>query len=683
MYENGKLTSTYLQYLQDGGEMGVLTRSFNWSDTALGHPRTWSQSLLTTLSIVLKSRFPMFLWWGTELIQFYNDAYRPSMGKHGKHPKALGQMGSECWPEIWSEIKPMIDKVFSSGESTWDEDRLMPIYRNGQIEDVYWTFSYSQVKDETGEIGGVLVICHETTEKVMALQKEITNTKVAKANNENLYSNNEELIKAQSLLAKAYYHVRAQEEKFRSIIEQAPVAIAIFRGPKFVIEVFNNKVLEFWDRTAEQVQNKPLFEALPEASDQGFEYLLSTVLTSGKTHIANELPVKLIRNGIIENTWINFVYEPIRDIAGLITGVMVICNEVTEQVNARKKIEENEMKFRQVTNMVIQMIWITDGDGINEYYNQRWYDFTGTDLKQLKGIGWNQLLHPDDQERELKTWNHSIKTGALYEIEFRLRSKSGKYIWVLGRAAPFYNSDGIIAKWFGTCTDINDQRMLMQQKDDFISVASHELKTPITALTASIQLLSRLKDNPLSDRFPVLIEQASKSLNKVNLLIKDLLNVTQFNNGQIHLNKTHVNLFNLIEDCCADIRLEGIYFIKTEGNLALTVYADALRIDQVIVNFIINAIKYAPESKKILITIENVNHTAKVSVTDKGQGIAADDLPHLFDRYFRVDETGSKYSGLGLGLYISGEIIRKHKGQIGATSELGKGSTFWFTLPID
>src|SRR5688572_25223842 len=104
MSETAKSTLPYLQYLQDGGEMGELTRTFNWSDTVLGHPDTWSQNLLITLSIILKSKFPMFLWWGPELIQFYNDAYRPSMGDNGKHPRALGQKGEECWPEIWPEI---------------------------------------------------------------------------------------------------------------------------------------------------------------------------------------------------------------------------------------------------------------------------------------------------------------------------------------------------------------------------------------------------------------------------------------------------------------------------------------------------------------------------------------------------------------------------------------------------
>ncbi|MGN6178648.1 MAG: PAS domain-containing protein [Mucilaginibacter sp.] len=167
MYNQTSITLPYSQYLAGGGEMGKLIRTFNWSSTVLGDPSEWSQSLLTTINIILNSRFPMFLWWGPDLIQFYNDAYRPSLGAEGgKHPTALGQRGEDCWQEIWPVIKPLIDQVLADGESIWSEDQLIPMYRNGALEDVYWTFGYSKVIDETGNPAGVLVICNETTEKI-------------------------------------------------------------------------------------------------------------------------------------------------------------------------------------------------------------------------------------------------------------------------------------------------------------------------------------------------------------------------------------------------------------------------------------------------------------------------------------------------------------------------------------
>lgn len=148
-------------FLAGGGEMGERTRQHDWSRTVIGAPDHWSKSLRSTVATILSSRFPMFLWWGQDLIQFYNDAYRPSLGNEGKHPGALGQKGKDCWPEIWDIIYPLISQVLTTGQATWSEDQLVPIYRNGAIEDVYWTFGYSPVRDDDETIRGVLVICTE------------------------------------------------------------------------------------------------------------------------------------------------------------------------------------------------------------------------------------------------------------------------------------------------------------------------------------------------------------------------------------------------------------------------------------------------------------------------------------------------------------------------------------------
>ncbi len=159
------------QFLTGGGEMGRLTREKDWSKTSVGSMQFWPQSLRTSLSIILNSKFPMFLWWGPDLICFYNDAYRPSLGQNGKHPSILGMKAEDAWTEIWHIIKPLIDQVLFGGEATWSEDQLIPIYRNGKIEDVYWTFSYSPVNDESNKPAGVLVTCTETTSKIITLRE--------------------------------------------------------------------------------------------------------------------------------------------------------------------------------------------------------------------------------------------------------------------------------------------------------------------------------------------------------------------------------------------------------------------------------------------------------------------------------------------------------------------------------
>jgi PAS domain S-box-containing protein len=160
-----------MAFLQGGGEMGALIRHFDWASTPVGAPEQWPQSLRTTVSNLLRSKFPMFLWWGDEMIQFYNDAYRPSLGNDGKHPTALGQQAHESWPEAWHIIHPVLDRVRETGEANWMKDQLVPIYRNGKVEDVYWTYSYSPVLDEEGNHAGILAICSETTENVLSFKR--------------------------------------------------------------------------------------------------------------------------------------------------------------------------------------------------------------------------------------------------------------------------------------------------------------------------------------------------------------------------------------------------------------------------------------------------------------------------------------------------------------------------------
>jgi len=155
--------------LFDGpGEMRALCRAFDWSSTPLGPSTSWPQSLRTTTGMLLASRNPMFLWWGPELIQIYNDAYRPSFGAEGRHPRALGMPGRECWTDIWEVIGPQIEQVMTTGEATWHEDQYLPIERNGRLEDVWWTYSYSPVRDEEGRIAATLVVCQETTKRVVS-----------------------------------------------------------------------------------------------------------------------------------------------------------------------------------------------------------------------------------------------------------------------------------------------------------------------------------------------------------------------------------------------------------------------------------------------------------------------------------------------------------------------------------
>jgi signal transduction histidine kinase len=302
-----------------GGEMGKRIRDFKWENTILGDMADWPQSLLTTIHTIIHCRFPMFLWWGPELLCFYNDAYRPSLGQNGKHPSILGQPAKNAWSEIWDVIKPLIDEVMAGRESAWRENQLIPISRNGKMEDVYWTFSYSPVFDESGERAGVLVTCIETTEQVNRIQ---------------------ELKKNRKMLLES-------ESRFRSVVTNAPIAVAVLTGPLYIIQIANSFVLDYWGRTLDQVLNKPLFEALPEIVGQGLEELLNAVLETGKKFVAQELPVRLLRNGQMEDTFVNFIYQRFQDYQTHEHQIIVVAFEVTEMVRSRKILEESETELNK------------------------------------------------------------------------------------------------------------------------------------------------------------------------------------------------------------------------------------------------------------------------------------------------------------------------------------------------
>ena len=297
-------------FLQGGGEMGELTRSFDWAKTSIGAPDQWPQSLRTTVSTVLSSRFPMFIWWGDELIQFYNDAYRPSLGNGGKHPRALGQKGEECWPEIWDIIHPLIQQVQTTGEATWSEDQLIPIYRNGKIEDVYWTFSYSPIWGESDKADGVLVVCTETTEKVNNLKK-----------------------------------LAQSEQRFRNLIAESTVAITLLTGNDLLIELANDAILKLWHRDA-SIIGKPLTEAMPELKDQRYLEILRHILLTGEAVSEEAALVKIEKNGKLESVYRDFSYKPLRNENGEITSVLAMVVDVTENVVAQQRLMQSEARYR-------------------------------------------------------------------------------------------------------------------------------------------------------------------------------------------------------------------------------------------------------------------------------------------------------------------------------------------------
>jgi signal transduction histidine kinase len=288
------------------GEMADLTRAFDWGRTVVGPIEQWPEALLVTVNTILNSRQPMFLWWGEELVQFYNDAYRPSIASD-KHPKALGWTGRDCWPEIWPIIGPEVDAVMTCGEASWHEDQLVPIYRDGVLEDVYWTYGYSPVRDAAGNIRGTLVTCIETTGRVHAQRA-------------------------------------ALEERARlaDLFQQAPAFFAVMRGPEHVFELTNPLYQELIG--GRSVIGKPVREAVPEAGEQGFFSLLDGVYRSGEPFVGRGTRISLARSvgQPLEERYLDFVYQPMREADGSISGIIVLGIDVTDAKRAELALIQAE-----------------------------------------------------------------------------------------------------------------------------------------------------------------------------------------------------------------------------------------------------------------------------------------------------------------------------------------------------
>lgn len=1297
--DTGTTAVTY-SFLSGGGEMGRLTRQKDWSKTVVGDVQAWPQSLRTTIGIILHSKFPMFLFWGESLTCFYNDAYRPSLGNEGKHPAILGMPGQEAWPEIWHIIKPLIDQVMAGGEASWSENQLIPIYRNGKIEDVYWTFSYSPVTNELGNIGGVFVTCTETTDAIKNLQKleESTsqlafaveaaalgtfdynplsgkfsaNTRLKKwfaleneaapqlsdaiaaiAENDRagvaaaiekallfesgghfdikytivhphtknkvlvhasgtaffndqkigyrlngtvqditeqhraeqevlhalhkikaseqkfqaainaiegiLWTNNAkgEMVGIQSgwekltgqqyqeyqgygwatavhpadaqasidawedavrekknfifehrvkkkngeygffsiraiplfddkgeitewvgvhtdtsaqkmseiALKQAFARLEQSEKRFRNMVMQAPVGILFLQGPSFIAEMANESYLQLIDKKEADFIGKPLFETIPEVRhtvepllmgvlttgipyytkelqvtinrfgeqqtgyfnllyqpvvaedatitgimaiayevtslveekfslqenkekfsnlvmqspiamtiwrgndyiiefanetllkniwrkdaaevigkkalevfpelhDQKYPDLLHKVLTEGIVHHENESVAYIQRVDGLKKFYLDFEYSPLFEKDGSISGIMITVNDVTQRVEDRRQIEdaearmrlaaegtglatwdldlqtrdiiysprlavifghkedtvlthaqmrlllhpadvknivekafeealktgvyyyearvihpnktehwlrtqgkvifdenkkplrmlgtmrditeekaneekiqrlaaivqssddaiisksidgkitswndaaqkmfgytagemigahisvlippdrlpeedsiidrlkkgeridhfesqrvtrskklldvsiaisplkdtngnvmgaskivrditkqkeierlinESEQKFRLLSDSMPQFIWTGNPEGLLTYFNKTVYDYSGLSPEQIKNEGWLQIVHPEDRPENIRQWMIAVETGDPFLFEHRFRRHDGEYRWQLSRAIPQKDTRGKIQMWVGTSTDIDDIKKHDQQKDDFIKMASHELKTPVTTIKGYVQLLLKMNRAGKDPFLASSLVTIDKQIFKLTKLITDLLDVTKIETGSLELNRESFPVAALVQEIAQDLETTiQTHRITIRQHANPVVFADKDRIAQVFINLFTNAIKYSPKADEVLVDINQKENTVVIAIKDFGIGISKEDLSRIFERFYRAAGKDEKtFPGFGIGLFIVNEIVALHNGKIWADSEKDKGSVFYIVLPVN
>ncbi|MEP6674882.1 MAG: PAS domain-containing sensor histidine kinase [Ferruginibacter sp.] len=361
-------------------------------------------------------------------------------------------------------------------------------------------------------------------------------------------------------------------------------------------------------------------------------------------------------------------------------------NELENKVNQRtNELLQSRENFKFLADNIPVIVWTATPDGGINYFNKKWYQYSGLSQAQSEGWGWESIVHPDDLEPTLISWNNSLKKGERFGIEYRLRNTSdGLYRWHFGHALPFKNKAGATIAWFGICTDIDHQKKTIEEKDEFISMASHELKTPVTTLKGFTQLL--LMNFKKENNQPVvgILTTMDNQITKLTRLITDLLDATKLNAGQMQYDNVTFDFNELLQETIYEMQLATQHHeIESKLSAVALVKGDRNRIGQVVSNLISNAIKYSGKSKKILVSTIKENGRVICCVQDFGIGIPKEKQEKLFTRFFRVsDDSTNTFPGMGLGLYISIGIIKKHHGNIWVNSEVDHGSTFCFSLPL-
>src|SRR6195952_87268 len=410
-------------FLAGGGEMGALTRAHDWAASPLGPPESWPQSLRTALRILLNTNHPMFIWWGDDLIQFYNDAYRQTMGPE-RHPSALGQRGRACWQESWDIIGPQIEQVMSGGGATWHENQLVPVTRYGRLEQVWWTYSYSPIDEEDG-VGGVLVVCLDVTQQHLAT--------VA------LRERESELARVQQIGRIGGLEVDLRTG-FRN--RRSPEYLQIHGLPPDAA----NESHEDWVRRIH-----------PDDRDA-----IEKKFRDAVAGIVGEYTVqyRIIRPSDGETRWISVKSTIERDENGRAVRLVGAHTDVTEQVVAELALRRSEEEFRTLAEAVPHHVWTARPDGWLNWFNPRVYEYAGVRPGELDGEKWGRIVHPDDTQGAVGAWSRAIETGEPYEVEFRLRRADGAFRWFLARGGPARDQQGGIIRWIGTNTDVHDQKLI-------------------------------------------------------------------------------------------------------------------------------------------------------------------------------------------------------------------------------
>jgi len=634
------------------GEMGKRFVTINWAATALGDAELWPDILKSTLNICLHTDLPVAIYWGPQFNVLFNDAYLHILA--GKTDWPLGATAAEVWNEAWPALQEDILYVRNTGKALSRNDVPFIIQPESNTEESYFDYSLSPILDHQGKVAGIFNTAAETTCKVIASRRSaILQLLVEK---QNLPGTNDEAL---SLI--------------RQILGPAGSVISSYEiemSGRYKDELQVNGSIRIPFQTHNEQRSGSVLFVVPESSkpDPDYIFFLRTVTGYIETMLNNAMArgrearlARLNNELLLAN--------------GKLTGLN---NQLIESQEAMRVAVDAAHLATWYLNTVTSKF--SGNDLIKEWFGLE----PGDEIELSQAIA---VIAEEDRQRVISEISDimSHPEGGDYDTYFTIINPLvplPRIVRAKGRA--LFTDEGICVRLSGILQDVTEQKTDELRKDDFIAMVSHELKTPLTSMNGYMQIV-KLRAEKNKDCFiSNMAGKSTRQISKMITLINGFLNVSRLESGKIHIDRSNFDLALLVkeieEETIASITSHHFVFAPVVETL---VNADRDKIGHVVNNLISNAVKYSPAGTTIHVACVTKNNVALLSVQDTGIGIAKEDIPKLFERYYRVQNAGNTcISGFGIGLYLCCEIMKRHAGKLWVKSDLGKGSTFNFSLPI-
>ncbi|OKS86242.1 hypothetical protein RG47T_1694 [Mucilaginibacter polytrichastri] len=552
--------------------------------------------------------------------------------------------------------------------------------------------SHTPVFKKDGSLHYIIQIALNVTEKVRAgdaFTQQVTINEEQAESNKILIRSNDKLNITQKELEATINQLELSQRRFQSLVREANIGIIVLMGPEMKVEIVNKTYGQLIGRTVEELLGLQLFDIIPEA-ESTFRPLLEDVRVNKETRNYFDTPYTVYNGDKKIEGYLNLVYQPYIEEDQHITGVIVVCQDVTEQVRSRTNLQSAYEQLRLAKDAA--QLGFFDVDIVKGTL-----EWDGR-CRELFGISHNDVvtyekdfvtgLHPDDRERILAiiddVYIKAVNNG-IYDVDYRTVGAEDQQIrWIRAKGQAYFDAEDRPIRFIGSVIDITEQKLDEIRKNDFIGMVSHELKTPLTSLTAIIQV-ANLKMQKSDDAFIAgAMEKATVQVKRMSNMINGFLNVSRLESAKLSIDKQPFDMNELIKEMIHDTNLTvSGYRIDYEDCNPVLINADRDKIGSVITNLVSNAIKYSPKADQVEIKCHVKENQFQVSIRDYGMGLTEGDKDKVFERYFRVEGNNNKHiAGFGIGLYLSAEIIQRHHGKIWVESELGKGSTFFFSIPI-